>query len=348
MATPLVKLETKPISLLGVPYPNTGYSFYRSQDGYKGVKSERSSPLAYYMKESRVHSAQRLLNGAWTYYSAGSEPYSDLVKDQGYQRLINKAWSKLWEKIHGEAANLGETLGEIRESGHMVANRFEAAYEIARKDYRRFRQLSRALRRSRFKVFADWWLEYQFGWKPLVQDVTQSLRVMSQDISPPRSYKAGASRQLEFRQNLGGNPLREGSAVQIVGMGCKAYMANPNRALLNRLGLANPVLTAFNLTPWSFVADWLFDVSTYLGSFTDSFGFDVSKTYTSTIQRGVQSQNYAYSTDGPSVANSVVFERLTSLSTPFPNLAVMANVGDSLTRATNAIALLVQILARPT
>ena len=348
VATPLNKLEVTTIGAIGVPVPEySGYSKYRSQTGFKADNGdERRSPLEYLGVTSRTTSYQLLANGSYTYWDAGSEYFSVIQGGSSHQALINKVWSRLFDKIHGDTADLGESLGEIRQTHRMIADRFESVEQLARRDFVRFRRIARSLPK-RFKVFADWWLEYQFGWKPLVNDITSALQVVSRPPMKPKRFRSKGHIDLEFEQNLSHNPLRVGSGVQSVAMSCYASVSNPNLVLLNNLGLANPVLTLWNLTPWSFVADWLFDVSTFLGAYTDAFGYDIDKAYTTVFQRGQQSQSYATGIGGPSLCQSVVLYRAASLLMPAPNLAVFANIGDSLVRATNAIALLVQLLSRP-
>jgi hypothetical protein len=53
-------------------------------------------------------------------------------------------------------------------------------------------------------------------------------------------------------------------------------LSNPNLALASALGLANPVAIAWELIPFSFVVDRFVDVGSYLNSYSETFGWEIS------------------------------------------------------------------------
>ena len=132
-------------------------------------------------------------------------------------------------------------------------------------------------------------------------------------------------------------------------MGASIYVTNPNRYLLQQMGLANPLLVAWELVPFSFVVDWVADVGTSLGGITDLLGCTVIGPYTTYYAKGkVRSSWYWQLANARTTLSGhvVVIKRKKGFDYPLPNLSFRANIGSSLNRAANAVSLLGQILTK--
>lgn len=117
----------------------------------------------------------------------------------------------------------------------------------------------------------DTWLEYTFGWMPLVADVQEVLEIASDPFEVSRSHGTASLRDVVRVRNWYSNELTECRIRTVCSAGIK--ITNPNVALLTQLGLGNPLAVAWDIIPFSFVVDWFFKISTYLNTYNDMAGF---------------------------------------------------------------------------
>lgn len=115
------------------------------------------------------------------------------------------------------------------------------------------------------------WLEYTFGWVPLVADVQEVLKVRSDPFEVSRSHGTAALRDIVRQSDPYANRLYEFRTRTVCTAGIR--ITNPNVALLTQLGLNNPLAVAWDIIPFSFVVDWFFKISTYLNTYNDLAGF---------------------------------------------------------------------------
>lgn len=281
------------------------------------------------------------------YFSYYTASYSD-----PFPSARNKAWSNLVEAIRSGPASLGVTMAEWRESLEMIAKRMgtlRSAFSLLRRG--RFRAFLRSLklkakRKHRYlrdgklivNQASSLWLEYSFGWAPLLQDVYTALNVLSQPV--PSGPVRGRGKE------FWSSPLPQAFATYgRCEMGGTVEITNPNLYLLQNYGLANPLVVAWEIIPFSFLVDWVFDVGTCLGAVTDLLGCNVKSAYTTYSCKATITVHDA--STGLSLVGSVFFmRRWIGLSTPLPNTSYLANIGQSLKRAANATALLGQLLTK--
>lgn len=189
------------------------------------------------------------------------------------------AFTKAVGRQTGEFINLGETFGSARETALMVAKRTKQFANFLRhlnarneagvvsslatkKPSPNFKKKVRdAMRNSRSA--ADAFLELKFGWLQLMKDIYDAIGLRGKSLQNGQIYRG--------RSGLLSPKLPEGksgpsSEMPVLGGkgGYYARIYNGRLANLNAVGLANPVLTAWELTPLSFVADWFLPVSNLL------------------------------------------------------------------------------------
>lgn len=340
---------TEPYEKDAVSYNNlTGLrSFYHTQ---RGVRGDHKTPYNYGMcKEKVTGLIFSNLSGGWTMWNAGNSPGGFIYPDSEYQALYNRLYARIMNQAKGTSAQLGATIGEYSSSARMIRSRGEQLANLAdnvRKIWTRKRKKSKKFR-NRYKTCADLWLEYSFGWAPLLGDLWSGLNRMSQP--PPQNIAVYAKGKIsyEFGLDRPGDGY-SGSLTLTVVMFGDVKITNPNVALLADLGLMNPAAIAWELMPWSFVADWMFDISSMIGSWSDNFGRDFGHTGMSRVQKGSITMTGLIGQEGASTCESVFSRRsIGGLASPLPNLALLKNIGSSMTRAANAIALAVQIITKP-
>jgi hypothetical protein len=318
-----------------------------------------STPLTYYhFNGEGFNTAQRDSNGSYVAVepSPPNSHFPDYTSSK-WTPLKNRAYSRLENRVNGEKAALGVFAAEWRESLNLVAQRGIGLWSAYR-DFRRgrFRSGLRKLsvspkRKHRGKLrnsadeAAGLWLEYWFGWSPMVSDIQTAVSELASPLPQNASYYGSASDTLIVsvpQSNV--NSFGYSGQIDVrFSTGAQFSLDNPNTYLANQLGLLNPATVAWELIPFSFLADWAFDVSSFLESFSDFAGLTVSKSWNNILWRSTASTKWPKAS--PEIRTRCdVFQRNLGLIRPLPNTEVRANVGPSVTRAASAMSLLVKIL----
>ena len=192
------------------------------------------------------------------------------------------------------------------------------------------------------------WLQLQYGWKPLLSDVHEALTLL--DSSPLqkqfRSTHRVSTAIPPIMDDLGDWPHRKGGSIlDKVTTTCLVTVVDSDRLRLSQLGLDNPALLAWELLPFSFVADWFYPIGPWLEAQTAMSGIsisDFSVTYTRELSLSVQFFPPGYTRAGTISG----FERRKQRSCIVPSLPSPKLIPPitSLTRLGNAVALLTQLV----
>jgi len=269
--------------------------------------------------------------------------------------------SKLRSSIQGSGFNLAVFLGEGKESLKTIANaatRISNSLRHLRKG--RFKAAGRALGVDRpgrdispkevtEKWFASNWLQYIYGWRPLLQDIKGAAEHLAALQNRPctLTFKAGKRKK--------GGPPDNNPSFRVSGDGMRAAtivarLTHINEAAL--IGLTDPMSLAWEKLPYSFIADWILPVGDYL----DASALSKSLTGTYTLSRiekykvsGIVSKyrfNDILVPGNPYREwGTVSREILSELNVPLPEFKGREQIA-SWTHATSSIALLIQAIPR--
>lgn len=292
--------------------------------------------------------------------------------DVGYSSTFGSAWNpndeisllgKLREKIVGSDFNMGNFLGEGKEALSMIAS---SAVRV-RKYLQALRRgdigaIARAFGSSESKVdralaglkgreslalrLAQANLALQYGWLPLLQDAHGAAQALAQQLNNPavQTYRARFQKPLSastVSSNIAQWTYEGFARGQLI-----ARLTEVDVAGLN--GLVDPSSVLWEVTPWSFVADWFIPIGSYLTA--RSLSSFTSGTYTKTISYVERFRAADGIPKGPafiplnepsmSVMRTQVRRSIaTSLEVPLPNFKTLAEV-PSWKRAANAVSLL--------
>lgn len=271
------------------------------------------------------------------------------------QYAANSAYEEFRENALGSNASVGAAFAEWKQSLGLIANsatRIATAANALRR-----RNVPHALeaivgnvdrgsrRRRNINTLADLWLEYSYGWSPLAQDIKDGIDQLGGDIPKSRAIGTSSASHTD-RVTLGDHEWSYSSNVRH-STGGTVNLDNPNTFLLSQLGLVNPISVAWELVPYSFCIDWFADVSSFIDSFTDFVGCRVTDTYSVHVAtiKDTGTPFYAGIPGTKAVASGWACKRGESLIRPVPNTNFRANLGNSLHRAANATALVLQSLS---
>lgn len=202
----------------------------------------------------------------------GYKPVAQTVPDSLVAKAKADATAKAYKIINKMLSTFSGQIfaGELKETKNLLLNPFKQSVELAR-------ALVRA--RNVGKEAAESWLQFQFGIKPLLSDIDAICTLLNEEVERVhrlgfRTYGAADSstsslsssmqdiygfyQDVETRESL--------KAEHIIRFAIsRAFLDSANkhrtdwRASFN--SLADVPMTAWELTPWSFLADYFVNIS---------------------------------------------------------------------------------------
>lgn len=272
-------------------YESTNKSTYaRYKNGYvqdlKGSDRYRGSSPVYSSAMYTSRGQQPSGSGIYSaeLYGSMSAPSARLK-----QSLYNRAYARMREKVQ-DGSTLGTTIAEGRESLELIAQRgasiLKAVKRLKRGDPRGFAyelSVPQHHRRNGKYSTKHWlsghWLEYWLGVAPTIADVEKSIEVLGRDHNRATRVKTAA---FESYKTVSGAltphiwpPYIRAEGKAMEGIYVQVRVDNPNTYLAAQLGLLNPVAIAWELVPLSFVANWFYDVGSFLNSMDTFYGLSI-------------------------------------------------------------------------
>lgn len=265
----------------------------------------------------------------------GVDDYLSLETDADQPAEDNAAYSKFLGKMRAQNASLGVTLAEQSSARKMMIDRsrqsldfaqallrrdFQKAYRVAMKD---FPAQGPGVSRFQPKSFSGLYLEWSWGWSPMISDIGESLKTLVDPITPiyaravhrnfyqrtARHYSnfAGYTPSTEFPYGFYWRQVSSDfwDVQRESATGATISVDNPNVALANRLGLLNLPQIVWQVQPFSFIVDKYLNVGQMLGSLSDTYGFTLTNAWKSRrcdLQfDGAYEEKRAYDKDRPTV-----------------------------------------------
>lgn len=354
----------------------------------KFAQPTRSQPLSYYQRWD----VKRYGHYISTHTESGPDGLGGTVywvrKDQQWKsgdaftirdtnvlpNTLYTAKARLFNKLKGEGTNVANMLGERKQIVKSIESLLNTVVYTVR-DLRRG-NVSSAIRRMggdpltarklKKQDIANQWLSLQYGWKPLLSDVyglCEDLHKRTQtgfNLHRIKVATTNKSRKTspEVWTTVNGSRSRGMVDTQaVVAYMCRARL-DEHIATLAALGVTNPAVVAWEITPWSFVVDWFLPVGTYLEQFTAADGwifYDGCRSELLKITETIKDDSYrAYTSGAWSYMDAknifgkiecVTFQRFELSSWPIPDIPRFKNP-ISVGHIQNSIALLSQLMGR--
>lgn len=324
----------------------------RSSTWYR-QKHPFDRPLPYTLDESRLIKTDT--QGQLSVVPNTKADRSDLTN----QALL-KARERFNAKI-GDNASLGVTIAEWHQAHSMVVARCEQLIRFANavrkgdvtgagkalKVDSSVRQPRKRLARG--KTFGNAFLEWHFGWSPLIKDIYDSIAVLEAPIPVHQPVKATA-RAFDYttfkRSTVPGETWTGNDSWRVrCKLQAEVSVSNPNLRLASQMGLVNPAVLAWEVIPFSFVVDWFVPVGSFLNQWTDFLGLSLVNPQTTFTWSVEHRELYTYkptSTVRRWDGDGFRMERTTSISSY--KLKPARVTGLSASRGATAVSLLLQRL----
>jgi hypothetical protein len=276
-------------------------NYYSYKSGYK--QAPPHNLVTAYRRRIGTVGSRSTTNPSMGARYIGANPCTiDLISSSTWNQVTSQCYERLKSKVSDRSA-LGVTLLELDQSVEMIRRRALDLYRFGRQLVRgnlvgAARELKLAVVPKGANVkksFANNYLEFHFGWAPLVSDIHDAYNVLQSPIKDQfvRASAKGADvsivyTPLTITQSGASYPspyyamdhsYRNVSSIG-VRMGATVGVTNPNLWLANQLGLINPAVLVYEKIPFSFIADWFFNVQQFLELGTDWVGLSISNGWT--------------------------------------------------------------------
>lgn len=276
--------------------------------GYKSLKQHKRkvlAPLAHQVNYARWKGT------AFTHFS-GPNPLGSNPANWQLQKCTSTAWqtgvpafghlSEAYNAARSRAAaqtnemhiNLAQAFAERKQTASLLADTAVRVTALARAIRRGdIKGINTAIGKSSVspaaekrllntptdKRLSNHWLEYQYGWKPLLQDAYGAAKVLGDHISSDHHVMQARGSAKAHKASYGGtgaydNPIFYNVTETRCKMGIQYKMGSTERARLAQTGIDNPALLAWELLPYSFVVDWFLPVGNYLEALNAFSGFE--------------------------------------------------------------------------
>lgn len=222
------------------------------------------------------------------------EPVPDAVRDAQVLNAASKAASGYWDAL--------TTLAELRESLATMGNlalQFNAATYRAAKHAAEFR-------RNPWKKFRELWLGYRYGVRPILFDIEDTYKAI-QKYHEELTYVLGRGFQTgdvkaEYDSGLLPNGPNNKYRITEKRSGtwtARGWAAHAVKTAFNRSFGTDPLVTLYEIMPYTFVLDRLINIGAYISTISpqlrgDYEGICGSSKLVQTIER-----EYSYFFTGP-------------------------------------------------
>lgn len=196
--------------------------------------------------------------------------------------------------LKDQKVNVMENLATAIQTASMIGKRasdlFKFLSAVKARDWKRIRrELGWTPRPTRnpSKDMADKWLEYIYGWKPLIQDIYGGWELLNEQLKPAMLFHAKRTlKETVVPPSSGGNSYGNYSYSGKCDIDHKikiwARLDDKYARDCARAGLTNPVSIAWEVVPFSFLVDWALPIGNVLSALDATHGLLFVGGYVST------------------------------------------------------------------
>lgn len=295
--------------------------------------------------------------------------HSPQARNLAIRKLIDNAQLGIQANLAQDLAQFGQTFGLIATNATKIVKSLRqlkrgnipGAVSTLVHGHAPSRFTIKVGKPSLSKSLASNWLEVQYGWKPLLQDIEGALQALSNSKLSgfvSKVVAVGHSRS-EDQSSWPPNQTGFSSSIAIKRWSettCRFVLryrlSDPLKNFLAQTGFTNPVNLAWEILPFSFVADWFLPIGPYLEGLSAFDGLDFldgSQTLFTKGQAVSAFDGAGLSSGNSSItliehdayhAEHVMLDRVKLNAFPSQTFPSFKNGFASVTHAANAIALL--------
>lgn len=228
--------------------------------------------------------------GYWTdtrYFSPSEPDPSFWGKPSGFQARANNASAKVMTTVRSRLRssntfNVGVSVAEARATAEMLGDT-AGSMGTALKNFRRYVGTLPTSARGRALALAGAWLQGYYGWGSLARDGFDLNNKLRSKMDEPLTIFSTATEKTEMSGNSHSSYVQvDWEAQEIARAKIMATIANGFARDMDSWGLSNPATIAWELSPFSFVIDWVMPIGNILDSLSAVAGLNFGYGYAST------------------------------------------------------------------
>lgn len=196
---------------------------------------------------------------------------------EGYARAYDKFMSQA-----NDSAQVGLALMEAKASLAMAERRLVQFGQLFKGIItKNFRLVAKAIgntkksrevfRKTKGRPISETYIEWLFGWKPMIDDVQNVIEILGRDFSGSTitakametSYQEYVVSSIREYRTFKGRHKISGKLV----------VTNPNALLASQMGLTNPASLVWEAIPFSFLVNWFIPIGKYLATWDHGLGY---------------------------------------------------------------------------
>lgn len=329
----------------------TSFPVWWRKRGYTNKKNKSGFyPDSYCFFEKRTMSNPDV-DHSLTWGQPGDTPGADVAYKKAYGVLLSKIQDR--SDMMANCFELGSTVGTVSKA---LATTCKATSSIVKgihmtkrgnfygaKKY--FRQAIDTMGAGDLKKFNDTAagaiLAVNWGLVPVFDDVTKMLnqRMAESLVNGKRVHAAAQGPQFKSVVDFNDGVNKWFRTADIFcRMSCTVRLSNPSLYQAARTGITNPLATAWELCPFSFVVDWFCNVGDILSGLTDLQGVELSN---GSYSYKMVSNTNTFFYGGSCTTEYMLYERFPSVPSPPPVKLEFSSPFTGLKRLLNQVAFLV-------
>lgn len=230
-----------------------------------------------------------------------------------YSSESSIAQTKAWANIDVSEMQMWASMGELPETIRMIVDLLKQAARLTIAAKRGdLKALAREVKKTKsFDTYADAWLMWRYGIRPLVGEITSLLKILeSKPIVGKRQTFRGkhvvevpdviTNIHAAWSQGGAGWDFRKKeNTVRVFRAGVLVQIENSINSGLAMLGFDNPLEAIWELIPFSFIIDWFFNVGDIINAIIGNPSLSpVSSFVTETVSLTTVVECVGYSRNG--------------------------------------------------
>lgn len=258
------------------------------QYGYTGPKKKPLPENRYLYERVREYCYNHNYKGNPDSVSGNALQFSNTTPSWVFSHLYKygdfayeKANYKMFSQIDTFRTNLAEFIATRQQTIDMITEKVRGLIRITRAIRRgNARELKRMFgKRPTSKDFAGRFLEYSFGWVPLVSDAYMFATELHEPPKGEFETRGKSKTNVSAWDTYFGSSLWSGDAT--IEAKCRIKLQcrvkNTAQQFLRDYGVTDPALVAWEMMPYSFVVDWFYPVGSYLQHRSTFDGVEITR-----------------------------------------------------------------------
>lgn len=248
---------------------------------------------------------------------------------------------EIWGQLANTNALLPLILVERQKTLDMITDKIQGLIRFKRNF---LKELRRQYKGNDNKIVHKKWLEYRYGWLPFLSDINT---LANKPLGLPGTLiQASKGKHYAVKYTEALTQLSQ-SGYMVARSSVLALPKNPFMKTASQYGISNPSLVLWEMVPYSFVADWIFDFGGYfehLGAVTGLDLFGATNSYEHSFRQESFQPARSGLTSKYGSYKGKLGQRFSGLL-PYPNPFIPSN-GMNLSRFFDAAALLRSLFKR--